>query len=111
MLVPWYFQPVSIIIPTTKIAHAVAVADCIHSRSFFSSVADDIYHTVVVAKAVTLAPHAHTLVFVKNTCSGRKVFKPINDSPSRRSLYVAGGVQDVLQNKPFCIILANMLVQ
>lgn len=64
-LVSWCLQPINITVPTTETANAATVANHIDRQPSSAPLTDNIYHQIVVAKAVTLAPHAHTRALVK----------------------------------------------
>lgn len=104
----WHSKPVDIIVPTTRTTNAATVADSIDSQSSTATVGDDTYHRVVVAKAVTMAPHAHTLVLMKSSGSGKKDIEPTDVSTNRPSLHVARKIVNVISRKPFYSLLTNM---
>lgn len=66
-LMLWHSQPVYMIVPTTGTANDATNADRIDSQTCLATLADDIYYKVVVAKAVTLAPHARKPAFAEST--------------------------------------------
>lgn len=88
-LVPSYSKLVDKIISTTKTANVTAVEDHKDSQHPSAFLADDIYLSAVVAKAVTLVPLAHTPVSVKRTGLESRIIKHIDNSTSRAPLHVA----------------------
>lgn len=59
-LVPCHSRPVYIVVPAPNVADAATVEDHSDGHSSIITVWDDTYRRVVVAKAATLAQHAHT---------------------------------------------------
>lgn len=107
-LVPWYLPPCFIIVPATNNADAVAVADHINSQLYVSPLAEDIYYRVVVAKAATMAPHAHKPVLEKRFGSKIRAVNAIDNSTSHATLDIARRIVNVDSDKSFYILLTNM---
>lgn len=107
-LVPGNLRPVDIIIPATKTAIVATVADHIDRHPSSALLADDIYNSLEVAVAVTLAPHVCTPVLLKAIGSTRRAIEPISNSANRAFLHVAKGVADVTLKKPFNILLTKV---
>lgn len=104
----WPSHLVDIIVPATKTTGAATVADHIDSTPYFAPLADDLYHTVVAAKAVTLALHVHKPVFVKSTGLGRRAIELIDGSANLAHRHVARGMADVISNNVFHILPTNL---
>lgn len=60
-----------------------------------------------MAKAATMAPQGHTLVFAKSISSGKLVIEPIDARGSHAPLQVAREIANVISNISFHIFLAN----
>lgn len=105
---PWYSHLVDIIVPTTRTANAASIADHTDSQPFPAPFADDTYQTVVLAKTVTLAPHAPTQLLVKSIGSRERSIESINNSAIRASLHVAGEEVKAISNRPFHTLLTNL---
>lgn len=95
------------VIPATRTQNAAIVADHAKSQLFSDSLAEDVYHRVVVAKVETMPPYTHTPVFVRSIGCGRRVIKSVGYSANRTPPHVALRVVVVALNKPFYILLTN----
>lgn len=95
-------------IQTLRPQTAASTTDHIISQLSSAPVADDNYHTVVPAKMVTPAAHAHTPILVKYTGSRKEAFDFLVDIAARTSLHVAKKIADVISSKPFNILLTTL---
>lgn len=108
-LVPWHAQPVYIFCLATKTTNAATVADHIDSQLSAAPLADDIYRTVVGAKAVTLAPPAQTPVLVSSTCLETNSIELADGSANHALLNLVREVLNVALYIPFPTFLTYML--
>lgn len=105
---PCHSQPVDTTSAFQKVLEQCSLGERYREVPTFCRQVYDRYNHVVVSKAATLAPYMHTSGLLKSTGSETKVSESLYDSVSRPPVRVARQTLNVIPNRPFYNLLANV---